>query len=99
RMLDAAHDVGQMVNSLILAEQPELAELFVKRYVTASKDRDLPRMLPLYRVLHAMREGLLRSEWLVELEAEHPDRVALADDAARYFHLAGRTARDLLKSA
>jgi aminoglycoside phosphotransferase family enzyme len=72
RVLDAASDVAQFVNGLARLGAGESGTVFLKRYMTAAKDRDLPPILAAYQVLHAARDGLLLSEWLGEgpLEAE-----------------------------
>lgn len=97
RVLDAAADVASLVNALELAGAEELGDLFVKRYVTAAKDRDLPRMLPVYRTLQAVRQGLFHSEWLAELPEDDPGRADHIAEATRYFNLAVLTARKIPK--
>lgn len=97
RVLDAANDVALLVNDLVLREEGEAADLLLKRYVAASRDRDLPRTLPVYRILQALRFGLLRSEWMSEQPPDSPERAALAKQAATFYNLALQTARALPK--
>jgi hypothetical protein len=95
RLLDAASDVAQLVNALTVREAPGLAEQFLLHYLAASKDRDLPRVLPVYRVLQATRSGLLRSERRAELPPEAKERAVLAQEAERFYTVALQAARDL----
>lgn len=97
RILDAAGDVASLVNTLELAGAHDLIEIFIKRYMTAAKDRDLPRMLPAYRVMQAVRQGLMRSEWLTERPEDDPERKARIEEAGGYFNLAVMAARDIPK--
>jgi uncharacterized protein len=99
RVLDAANDVAVLVNSLALRAAGEHAELFVKRYMTAAKDRDLPRVLPLYRILQALRGGLLRSEWAAEHPPDSAEHRELVQEAGTFYHLALEAARSLHKPA
>lgn len=95
RVLDAANDVALLVNSLTLREAGEPAALLVKRYISASRDRELARVLPLYRVLQAVRGGLVRSQWAAECTADAEQRQALAHQASAWYALALQCARDL----
>lgn len=99
RIADAAHDVATLVNCLALGEHSELAEVFVKRYATAAKDRDLGRVLPIHRVLHALRTGLACSERLGDLAPEHPDHGCRLAEARGWYNLALRVARELPRNA
>lgn len=95
RVLDAANDVATLVMELRRLEADEMAEVFVKRYVSASKDRDLPRLLPAFEVLQAVRHGLACSERLSTLEAGDAHRASLEADAHTYYNLAVQAARQL----
>jgi aminoglycoside phosphotransferase family enzyme len=97
RQLDAANDVAVLINALESRGQGEHAELLVKRYVAAAKDRDLPRVLPLYCVLQALRDGLQRSEWVAELSPDSAERPELARQATAAYNQALRVARALPK--
>jgi uncharacterized protein len=99
RLLDGAADVALLVNALALAGHGEAAELFEQRYASASKDRDLARVLPPYRVLQALRCAVRRGEWSAEEAPDSKERAALTQEAAAFYGLALRTARELPKSA
>ena len=99
RVLDAANDVALLSNALALRGQGEDAELFAQRYAAAAKDRDLPRILPLYRILQALRCGVQRGEWCAEAAPDSKERAALAQQAGDRFTLALQMARALPKPA
>jgi uncharacterized protein len=95
RRLDGANDAATLVNALALGGASEAAELFARRYAAATRDRDLPRVLPLYRVLQALRGGLARSEWSAEHPPESKERQELTRAAGACYALALETARAL----
>ncbi|MDH4247008.1 MAG: hypothetical protein OEW39_04250 [Deltaproteobacteria bacterium] len=97
RHLDAANDVASMVNGLWMMQAMEQAELFVKRYVTAAKDRDLPTMLPVYQTLNAMRCGVFHSERAAEHVQDEALRMEDLEHARKYFQLAVQAARQIPK--
>ena len=94
RLLDAANDVATLLNELNLADAKETADLFLKRYVTASRDRELEKILPVYEAFQAMRRGLVYSERQVDAA-----NAAASEDFARrahaYFNLAVQRVREL----
>lgn len=95
RVLDAANDLAVLVNALSLREAPTLGELFVKRYAGAAHDRELVRVLPLYRVLQAVRRGLKLSQWVGECPADAEERAGLVHEAGACYALALQCAREL----
>ena len=95
RHLDAAQDVATLVNGLLLQKVPEAAELFVKRYMTAAKDRDMATMLPAYQVLNAMRCGVLHGERANEHAGDESIRAAAMEAARANFQLAVVAARQI----
>ncbi len=99
RVLDAANDVALLSNALALRGHGEAAELFVQRYAAAAKDRDLLRVLPVYRILQALRSGVQRGDWSAEAAPDSKERSALAQEAGGCFALALQMARALPKSA
>lgn len=98
RILDSTNDVATLTNELRRMGADDLAELFVKRYTSASHDRDLVKLLPAYQVLRAMHAGLLQSEWLAELPEDHPEREERISLAGAYFNLAVRASREIPRS-
>jgi len=97
RIMDAANDVATLVNELIRREAAEQADLFVKRYATATKDRDLTRVLPAFQTFQAMRSGVLWSERQAESTADESKRAEMGDLARAYFNMAMRFAREIPK--
>ena len=93
RILDAANDVAALVNALDLAGQADLGDLFVKRYVTAAKDRDLDKLLPLYRVFQAVHNGLALCERAARTGLEEALRGAWQQQAQRQYQLAVQLVR------
>jgi len=93
RMLDATNDVAALVNALALAGEDELAELFVKRYATAAKDRDLDRTLPVYRVFQAVHNGLRLCERSAQVGLEEELRAAWQQQAQRQYQHAVQLVR------
>lgn len=99
RVLDAANDVATLTMELYRLGEEEAAELFVKRYVAASKDRDLPRLLPAYTALQAMRAGVWHSERVAEHKEDEARRRELGEQARAYFNLAVQAARRVPREA
>ncbi|MCZ6557403.1 MAG: hypothetical protein O7A69_06465 [SAR324 cluster bacterium] len=97
RVLDAANDLATFLNELARHEATEQTELFVKRYVSASRDREITTMLPPYRTLQAMRSGLIFSESQASEEISDEVRSELAHTAQSYFDLAVQCAREIPK--
>lgn len=97
RQLDAAADVASFCNELHLVGATEAEAVFVKRYASAAKDRDLARILPAYEVLQAMRAGLEFCEWRVEMEGDAGRQLQLAHLAHDRFNLAVQRAREVPK--
>lgn len=95
RILDSTNDVATLTIELRRMGEEDLAELFVKRYTSASHDRDLAKLLPAYQVLQSMHAGLLQSEWLAELPEDHPEREERISLAGAYFNLAVQASREI----
>jgi len=95
RLMDAAYDVAMFLNELELAGAAELIELFQKRYITASKDRDLPKVITLYQTLSAMRTGLIYSERLIGETTPEDEKPGLIEAAHRYYNLGLKIAREI----
>ena len=93
RMLDSANDVATLVNGLLLLDAVEESELFLKRYVTASKDRDLMKILPAYQTMRALQMGMVCSERAVERPEGDEVRETSIHNGQRYYNLAVQTSR------
>ncbi len=94
-VLDVANDVSSLVAELERQGETELAELFVKRYISASRDRDLLLMLPAYKTLNALRQGVHYAEWMNETEDE--ERSQWTRISTEFFNLAVKFSRDIPK--
>lgn len=92
-LLDAANDVAYLTVEFAKLEQPEWQELFVKRYVTAARDRDLLKMLPTYQTFVALKRGVEHSEKMIELEGD--ERTTHAQHSSDYFNLAVKFSREI----
>ena len=95
RILDAANDVAALCNVLRLSGSEETADVFLKRYVSTSKDRELERMLPIYEAFQAIHTGVVLSERMVELAEGSAERTKVSTEAQAYFNLAVQRARDI----
>ncbi len=95
RILDATSDVAALVNALALAGQAELGDLFVKRYATAAKDRDLDKTLPIYRVFQAMHKGLLLCERSAQTGLAEDSRSVLLQQAQQQYQHAVQLVRQI----
>ena len=95
RALDGVNDVAALVNELQRSGAEEQRELFLKRYMTNARDRELDLMLPVYQTFQAMRSGLTYSEALAEEGLEDSARADLIALAHSYFELAVKTSREI----
>jgi len=96
REIDAAYDVAALTNGLKLQGAGDINELLVKRYITAAKDRDLPKVLPAFQVLNALRMGQVFSEWLVETPEEQEEtRKEYREKASAYYGLAVQASKEI----
>ncbi len=93
--LDAANDVATLFNALSLGDAEESMELFLKRYVSSTKDRDLAHFLPAYRTFQALRSGVMLSEWLTERKEMEQPLEDLQERAEACYKLAARVVRTL----
>lgn len=92
-LLDAANDVAYMTVELARMGHEEWKEIFVKRYVAAARDRDLLRMLPTYQTFVCLKQGVVYSELMTEVEGE--ERKTLAQKSSDYFNLAVKFSREI----
>lgn len=99
RQLDAANDLATLRNELVRMGGEDNAELLLKRYLTASKDRELARLLPVYETYQAMRRGLDFCELMLEAGTGDKQRQGFAQQAHDYFNLAVRRARECSKAS
>ena len=88
--LDAANDVASVSVELLLNDMKEHHSAFIESYIRASKDKDLPGILPLYQTFRAMKRGINLCELKVALNKQE-----LSDTAMEYFHLAVKFSREI----
>ncbi|MGK5091876.1 hypothetical protein WDW89_07625 [Deltaproteobacteria bacterium TL4] len=91
-ILDVADDVATLTVELARLKKEDLQEIFVKRYITASKDRELLKILPVYQTYIALKQGVKACEQLTENEEE---RAKLGHVAAEYLNLAVQFSRQV----
>lgn len=94
-LLDAANDVAYLTVEFARLQQMEWMDLFIKRYIAAAKDRELPTILPTYQTFVALKQGVTHSEWMTETEGKkQAEQARIASD---YFNLAVRFSREIPK--
>jgi len=70
RYVDVASEIAALALDLEMAERRDLSDGLVSGYVAASKDRQLPELLPFYKCYRALLRGKL--EALASLQTELP---------------------------
>jgi len=88
---DRASDVADLCVDLEAAGKPDLAKVFLDRYIELSDDKELPLTLPIYKSLKAMKLGLKHSFALEHSEDPEADQVV----AKHFFELVVGWAADL----
>ena len=99
RILDAANDVASLLNELHRLGLDVESALFIKRYTNAAKDRELEKMLPVYRTFQAMRMGLTLSERIAEKHDDDETLAQLTETAQGYYSQAAQYARLIPREA
>lgn len=95
-LLDVANDVAYLTVELMRLKEAPWADLFIKEYVAAAKDKELLTMLPTYQTFVSLKQGVLHSERMAGLE--NSERNAQGQMASDYFNLAVRFSRTIPKS-
>ncbi|MDH4225419.1 MAG: hypothetical protein OEW12_07215 [Deltaproteobacteria bacterium] len=95
RVLDAANDVATLLNALVRANSAELGDIFLKRYITASRDRDLPKILPAYQTFQALRSGRELCEWVAMAAPDEETAKQAHQTSHEFFSLAVKRAREI----
>jgi uncharacterized protein len=88
RYADAASEIAALTIDLELRGRPDLSAQFVRAYVAASNDQELPLLLPLYQCYRAVQRS--RLETLASFRPELPigQRVLARGAAGQYLRLA-----------
>jgi aminoglycoside phosphotransferase family enzyme/predicted kinase len=94
-MLDVTRDVGFLSMDLDYRGRGDLGRAFVRRYVKASGDRDLPALLDFYAAYSACVRGKVEAFLLDQPEVPRTEQRRAARASQRYFRLACRYAESL----
>ena len=90
-LLDAACDIASLTVELVRMQENELSDIFIKRYITAAKDRELMKVLPAYQALVSLKKGVEACETAgTEEEHLHFNQIAM-----EYFNLAVQFSRNI----
>jgi len=92
RYTDVAADVGFLAMDLEYRGRRDLAEAFLDRYVEASGDTDLGKVINFYRCYRAAVRGKVEGFRLSQPEVSRRDKARALRAARRYFQLACRFA-------
>jgi aminoglycoside phosphotransferase family enzyme/predicted kinase len=94
-LLDVARDVGFLAMDLDYRGRGDLAAAFVKRYLAASGDAELPQVLDFYACYSACVRGKVEAFLLDQAEVPARTKREAARASKRYFELACRYAAGL----
>ena len=87
--------MATLLNEFIRRNDPDIGQLFLKRYMVCAKDREVSRLTPAYQTLQAMRSGLNLSEQMSAEGLSEAERSARAKAAQTYFQIAVQAAREI----
>ena len=88
RYTDVAADVGFLAMDLEYCGREDLAEALLQRYVGASGDTDIRRVIDFYRCYRAAVRGKVEGFRLSQAEVSRRDKARALGAARRYFDLA-----------
>jgi aminoglycoside phosphotransferase family enzyme len=95
RYSDVAADVAFLAMDLDFQQRPDLANHFIERYLTYSKDQQLPELLPFYKCYRAYVRGKVISFRLDDQNINAQEKVSAIIEAKAYFKLAAEYAKNL----
>lgn len=95
RYSDVASDVAFLVMDLDFQGREDLADYFIDRYITYSKDVDLKRVLPFYKCYRAYVRGKVISFKLDDPHITQEEKKTATKEAQAYFKLAVEYANNL----
>jgi aminoglycoside phosphotransferase family enzyme len=95
RYTDVTADVGFLAMDLDYRGHPDLAAIFVERYIEYSGDKDLMEVLSFYKCYRAYVRGKVVSIKLKDLNVAEREKIQAAKEAKAYFILAATYARAL----
>jgi aminoglycoside phosphotransferase family enzyme len=95
RYSDVAADVAFLAMDLDFRERPDLAGVFVERYIKYSGDQELAGLLPFYKCYRAYVRGKVTSFKLKDHSIGSEEKNAAMTEAKAYFKLAFAYAKTL----
>ena len=94
RYSDVAADVAFLAMDLEFQQKPEIADYFIERYQTYSKDHELTKLLTFYKCYRAYVRGKVVSFRLDDPAIKAEDKQAAIQNAQSYFKLAVQYAKN-----
>jgi aminoglycoside phosphotransferase family enzyme len=95
RYSDVASDVAFLAMDLDYQNRSDLADHFIKQYLTYSKDNQLIQMLPFYKCYRAYVRGKVVSFRLDDPNIKSEEKTTAIKEASEYFRLAVQYAKNL----
>ena len=95
RYSDVASDIAFLAMDLDFKERTDLSNLFVKKYVKYSGDRELMKLLPFYKCYRAYVRGKVISFKLKDPNVNGEEERIAIEEAKAYFRLASTYAKIL----
>lgn len=96
RCSDVAGDIGFLAMDLEFRKKPELAKLFIDRYIKYSKDIEIKELLTFYKCYRAYVRGKVISFKLNDSNIENKEKKQSKKDAKKYFRLAYKYAEEII---
>lgn len=94
RYSDVAADVAFLAMDLEFKDHTILSDLFVRKYVEYSGDKELMKLLPFYKCYRACVRGKVTSFKLKDPSISSEDKNAATEEAKAYFKLASTYAKN-----
>jgi aminoglycoside phosphotransferase family enzyme len=95
RYSDVAADVAFLAMDLDFRERPDLADLFIDKYINYSGDQELTKLLPFYKCYRAYVRGKVISFKLKDPNIGNEEKNTATKEAQAYFKLAANYAKML----
>jgi aminoglycoside phosphotransferase family enzyme len=95
RYSDVAADVAFLAMDLDFQNRTDLADYFIERYLTYSKDQQLTQLLPFYKCYRAYVRGKVISFRLDDPNISPTEKASATAEAQAYFKLAAEYAKKL----
>jgi aminoglycoside phosphotransferase family enzyme len=96
RCSDVAGDIGFLAMDLEFRNKPELAKLFINRYIKYSQDLEIEEVLTFYKCYRAYVRGKVISFKLNDSNIENKEKEQSKKDAKKYFRLAYKYAKQVI---